>query len=168
MSDLIVVAFDDEATAFAMRAELVKLQGEYLLEMEDVVVVTRTADSKVKLHQVADLTAVGAVSGGFWGLMIGLLFLNPLLGAAVGAGAGAVSGAYSDVGIDDAFMKSLGETFTPGSAAVFLLVRKMTADKVIDRLGAFHAKGRVLQTSLTRDDEASLRAALEQATPAAI
>jgi len=166
MSDLIVVAFDDAETAMAMRAELVKLQREYLLEMEDVVVVTRSLDNKVQLHQVADLTTLGAVSGGFWGAMIGLLFLNPLLGAAVGAGAGALSGAYTDIGINDAFMKELAEGFTPGHAAVFVLVRKMTGDKVIERLRAFHAQGRVLQTSLTHDDEASLRAALEKATPA--
>jgi uncharacterized membrane protein len=165
MSDLIVVAFDDDATAFAMRAELVKLQKEYLLEMEDVVVVTRSFDNKVQLHQVANMTTLGAVSGGFWGMMIGLLFLNPLLGAAVGAGAGALSGAYTDIGIDDTFMKGLGQGFTPGSAAVFVLVRKMTADKVIERLRAFDAKGRVLQTSLTHDDEASLRAAVEKVAP---
>jgi len=167
MSDLIVVEFDDSAKAFAMRAELVKLQTEYLLDMEDVVVVTRSIENKVQLHQVADMTTLGAVSGGFWGLMIGLLFLNPIVGVAVGAGAGAVSGAYTDIGINDSFMRELGESFAPGTAAVFVLVRKMTADKVIERLSAFHIKGRVLQTSLTHDSEAALRAALEKATQAA-
>ena len=86
MSDLIVVAFDDEATAFELRAALVKLQKEYLIEMEDAVVVTKSADGKVALHQAVNLTATGAVGGGMWGALVGLLFLNPLLGAAVGAG----------------------------------------------------------------------------------
>lgn len=161
MSDLIVVAFKDEATAFEMRAELVKLQKEYLLEMEDVVVVTRSADDKVQLHQTANLTALSAVSGGFWGMLVGLLFLNPLAGAAIGAGAGALSGSFSDVGINDDFMRKLGATLTPGTSAVFILVRKFTTDKVVERLAEFHAKGQVLQTSLAKDDEASLRAALE-------
>ncbi len=161
MSDLIVVAFKDEATAFEMRAELVKLQKEYLLEMEDVVVVTRGADDKVQLHQTANLTALSAVSGGFWGMLVGLLFLNPLAGAAIGAGAGAISGSFTDVGINDDFMRDLGKTLTPGTAAVFILVRKFTTDKVVDKLGGFHARGHVLQTSLTKDDEASLRAVLE-------
>lgn len=161
MSELIVIAFDDAATAFAMRAELVALQQEYLLEMEDIVVVTRASDNKVQLHQTANLTAMGAISGGFWGSLIGLIFLNPLLGAALGAGAGALSGALTDIGVNDDFMRGLGRTLTPGTAAVFLLTRKFTADKVIARLGAFRAKGHVLKTSLTRDDEASLRAALE-------
>lgn len=164
MSDLIVVAFDDEATAFEMRAELAKMQKDYLLQMEDVVVVTRSADDKVQLHQAANLTALGAVSGGFWGAFIGLLFLNPFLGALLGAGAGAMSGGLSDIGIDDDFMRDLGASLKPGSAAVFFLTRKITADKVIDRMAQFHAKGHVLQTSLSDDVEAGLRAALAPAT----
>ena len=161
MSDLIVVSFDDDATAFEMRAELVKLQKEYLLEMEDVVVVTRSLDDKVQLHQAANLTALGAASGGFWGLLIGMMFLNPLIGAAIGAGAGALSGNMTDIGINDDFMRGLGQRLKPGTAAVFVLARKFTTDKVIERLGEFRAKGHVLQTSLGHDDEATLRAALE-------
>lgn len=161
MSDLIVVSFDNEATAFEMRAELVKLQKEYLLEMEDVVVVTRSQDDKVQLHQAANLTALGAVSGGFWGLLIGLMFLNPLAGAVLGAGAGALSGNLTDIGVNDDFMRELGQRLKPGSAAVFVLARKFNAEKVVERLGQFRAKGAILQTSLGHDDEATLRAALE-------
>ena len=161
MSDLIVVSFENEATAFELRAELIKLQKEYLLEMEDVVVVTRSEDMKVQLHQVSNLTAMGAIGGGFWGMLIGLMFLNPLAGAVLGAGAGALSGTLSDVGINDDFMKELGQRLKPGTAAVFVLARKFNTDKVAERLGDFRAKGQVLQTSLSHDDEASLKAALE-------
>ena len=108
MSNLIVIGFDDEQAAFEMRAELVKLQKEYLIEMEDVVVVTKDGEGKTRLHQAANLTAAGAVSGGFWGMLIGMFFFNPLLGAAVGAGAGALGGKLSDIGISDQFMKDLG------------------------------------------------------------
>lgn len=161
MSDLIVISFDTEATAFELRAELIMLQKEYLLEMEDVVVVTRSLDDKVQLHQSSNLTAVGALGGGFWGMLIGLIFLNPLIGAALGAGAGALSGSMSDVGINDDFMRELGQRLKPGTAAVFVLARKFNTDKVAERLGDFRAKGQVLQTSLSHDDEASLKAALE-------
>ncbi len=159
MSNLVVVGFDDESTAFAMRAELIKMQKDYLIEMEDVVVVTKDEKDKVKLHQAVNLTASGAVGGGFWGMLIGFLFLNPLAGAAIGAGAGALGGKFSDIGINDTFMKELGETFTPGSSALFVLVRKSTPDKVLDRLKGF--KGKVLQTSLTKDKEEDLRKVLE-------
>jgi uncharacterized membrane protein len=106
------------------------------------------------------LTAAGAVGGSFWGMLIGMIFLNPLVGAAVGAGAGALSSKLSDIGINDKFMKELAETFTPGSSALFVLVRKATPDKVLDQLKGF--KGKVLKTSLTADREEELRKVLEQ------
>jgi uncharacterized membrane protein len=161
MSDLVVMSFPDQQTAFELRAELAKLQKEYLIDMEDVVVVTKDDNGKVKLHQAVSLTAMGAVGGGFWGMLIGLLFLNPLLGAAVGAGAGALSGKLTDVGVDDNFMKQLAESFKPGCAAVFVLVRKVTGDKVLEALKDFRGKGKVLQTSLTKDKEAELRRVIE-------
>ena len=163
MSDLIVISFEDEQTAFALRAELAKLQQEYLIEMDDAVVVTKDDKGKVKLHQAQNLTALGAVGGGFWGTLIGMIFLNPLLGAAVGAGAGALSGALTDIGISNDMMKSFAESFKPGCSALFVLVRKATGDKVLARLSEFTGKGKVVQTSLTKDKEEELRAAIEGA-----
>ena len=118
----------------------------------------------MNLHQAVNLTAAGAVGGGFWGMLIGMIFLNPLLGAAVGAGAGALSGALTDVGIDDKFMQQLAESFQNGCSAIFILVRKATADKVLEGLGAFHGKGKVIQTSLTKDEEDELRKVIEGAS----
>jgi uncharacterized membrane protein len=157
MSDLIVVGFKDEADAFALRKTLVKMQGEYLIELEDAVVVTRDADGKVQLHQATNLTAAGALGGAFWGSLIGLLFLNPLIGAAVGAASGALSGKLTDLGINDDFMKELGATLVAGSSALFVLVRKSTPDKVLAALAPFAGKGKVLQTSLTKDRDDDLR-----------
>lgn len=161
MSDLVAIVFGDEATAFEVRAELVKMQKEYLIDMEDAVVVTKDAEGKTKLHQATNLTAAGAVGGGFWGMLIGLLFLNPLIGAAAGAAGGAIAGRLTDIGISDKMMKELAESFTPGSAALFVLIKKVTADKVLERLKPFAGKGTVFKTSLNKDDEAALRQALE-------
>ena len=161
MSNLIVIGFNNEADAFEMRAALAKLQAQYLIEMEDAVVVTRDPKGKVQLHQAVSLTAAGAVSGGFWGMLIGMLFLNPLAGLAIGAGSGALSGKLSDIGINDQFMKELGATLTEGTSALFVLVRKSTPDKVLEALKPFAGKGRVLQTSLTKDKEEELRKFME-------
>jgi uncharacterized membrane protein len=164
MSDLVAVLFDDESTAFEMRAALVKMQREYLIELEDAVVVSKDAKGKVKLHQAVSLTAAGAFGGGFWGLLFGTLFFMPAVGAAIGAGAGAVSGLISDIGINDNFMKDVARGFKPGTAALFILIRKMTADKVLAELKEFRGKGRVLKTSLTKDTEELLRQTLEAAS----
>ena len=122
MSDLIIVAFPDEATAFAAGKALVALQKEHLIEMEDVVVVTRDDTGKVSLHQSVNLTTGGAIGGGIWGTLIGLLFLNPIVGAAVGAGAGALAGKFTDIGIDDQFLRDIGQSLDKGGAAVGLAV----------------------------------------------
>ena len=109
MSTLVAVVFNDETTAFEMRAALIKMQKQYLLELEDAVVVTRDLQGKTKLDQAMSLTTAGAVGGGFWGMLIGMLFLNPLLGAAIGAGAGALSAKFTDIGLDNQMMKDMGE-----------------------------------------------------------
>ncbi len=163
MSNLVVVVFNDETTAFDMRTALAKMQQEYLIEMEDAVVVTKDLAGKVKLHQAVNLTASGAVGGGFWGMLIGMVFLNPLLGAAAGAGAGALAGKLTDLGISDAMMKELAASFANGSSALFVLVRKATPDKVLEGLKQFAGKGKVLRTSLAKDSEEALRAVLERA-----
>jgi uncharacterized membrane protein len=161
MSNLVAVVFGDETTAFEMRAALAKMQKELLIEMEDAVVVTKSTDGKTQLHQAVNLTAMGAVGGGFWGLLIGLLFLNPLISTAVGVAYGAIVAKLSDIGISDRMMKELAESFKPGSSALFVLVRWATADKVLEGLKPFVGKGKIFQTSLSKDDEAALRRALE-------
>jgi uncharacterized membrane protein len=162
MSTLVVVGYDELFKAEEVRIQLQKLQREYLIDLEDAVVAFKDDKGRIKLDQAVNLTAKGAVSGGFWGALIGLIFLNPLLGWAMGATAGAVSGALTDVGINDNFMKELAATMAPGSSALFVLVRKSTPDKVLEELKG--TGGRILKTSLSNEDEAKLQAALSAAT----
>lgn len=159
MADLIIIAYDSAATAEAARTKLVELQREYLIELGDAVVAVREADGSVKLNQPVNMTAVGAASGGMWGALIGMLFLNPLLGAAMGAGAGALSGKFTDIGINDQFMKDTAAALNPGQAALCVLVRKVTADKVLPAMAPFG--GKVLQTSLSSEQEAKINEALK-------
>jgi uncharacterized membrane protein len=163
MTSLVAVVFKDETTAFEMRTALLRMQKENLIELEDSVVVTRSPKGRVKLDQAVSLTSAGAIGGGFWGMLIGLIFLNPLLGAAIGAAAGGISGRFSDIGVNDQVMREIGQSMQPGSSALFVLVRRATPDKVLDGLKSFTGKGRVFQTSLNKDEESSLREALEQA-----
>lgn len=161
MANLVVIGFDNVHKAEEVRLALFKMQKDYLIDLEDAVVAVKQQDGKVKLHQVHNLTAAGAVRGGFWGTLIGMLFLNPLLGAAAGATAGAVSGALTDLGINNDFMKELAGQLEPGHSALFVLVRKSTPDKVLEEIRGFG--GKVLQTSLSHEDEAKLQAALDAA-----
>jgi uncharacterized membrane protein len=158
MSTLAVIGYPDIFKAEEVRLSLIKMQRDYLIDLEDAVVAVKDPSGKVRLHQAVNLTAAGAARGGFWGALIGLIFLNPLLGMAMGAGAGAVAGALSDIGINDDFMKDLAATMKPGSSALFVLVRSMTPDKVLEELSG--TGGTVLKTSLSHEDEAKLQAAI--------
>jgi uncharacterized membrane protein len=161
MATFIAIEYEDPHKAHEVRLALVRLQREYLIDLEDAVVAVKDAQGKVKLHQAFNLTAAGAISGGFWGTLMGLLFLSPLLGAVIGASAGAVSGGLSDVGINDTFMKQLADGLQPNTSVLFVLVRKVTPDKVLADIKRYG--GTVLQTSLSHEDQAKLQAALDDA-----
>lgn len=165
MSTLVVIGYESELKAEEVRLAMLKLQKEYLIDLADAVVAVRDANGKVKLRQIYNLTAAGALQGGFWGMLMGMLFLNPLFGFAIGTAAGAISGALRDVGIDDNFMKDLAQTLQPGTAALFVLVHQMTPDKVIEDLQKYG--GTVIKTNLCHENEGKLREALsatQQAT----
>ncbi len=164
MSTLIAIVYPTEAKAEEVRQRLFEMQKEYLIKVGDAVIATKTEGGKVKLNQLVNTTAAGAASGSFWGLLIGVLFLNPLLGVAVGAASGAIGGALTDVGINDTFMKDLAANLDPGKAALFVLIQEMTADKVLKEIS--HYGGVVLKTSLDETKEEVLREALQKATAA--
>jgi uncharacterized membrane protein len=158
MSQLAVIGFDDQFKADEVRLDVLRRQRECPINLEDAAVAVKKLDGTVTLHQTYSLARAGAVGGGFWGLLIGTLFLNPVLGLVAGASAGAAAGALADIGIDDEFMKDVAAALRPGSSALFVLVGDVSAEKLIDALHA--TGGTVLQTSLTHVDEARLRDAL--------
>jgi len=162
MSDLVAIIYPTEQKAEEVRQRLFKLQREYLISIKDAVVAVKTDAGSIKLSQLFSTTAAGAATGSFWGLLIGLLFLNPFIGVALGAASGAIGGALTDYGINDAFMKELSTNLQPGNAALFVLIKDMTADKVLREIQ--DAGGTVLKTSLEDAKEKQLRDALAKAS----
>jgi uncharacterized membrane protein len=165
MSDLVVIVYPTEARAEEMRQKLFGLQKEYLIEIGDAAIAVMQEGGKVKLNQLLNTTAMGAASGSFWGLLIGAIFLMPLAGAALGAASGALGGALTDYGINDAFMKDLAGSLQPGNAALFVLVQRVTGDKVLEAIKG--TGGTVLKTSLDHSREQALRDALAGVSAAA-
>ena len=157
MSELVVIAFDDETGAGEMRDALVALQKQRLVTLDDAAVVIRRANGKVKVRQAENLVGAGALGGAFWGMLIGLLLWMPWMGMAVGALSGALGGALSGYGLDDGFVKEVARTIQPGHSALFLLIREATPDRLVDELKRFN--GKIMQTSLSKDDEARLKEA---------
>lgn len=164
MSDLFVVAFDDELKAEQVRLDLRSLKRDHLVDLEEAVVVVRTASGKVRMHHSTHFTASGALGGGFLGMMAGLMLLNPLLaviGGITGTALGAVTGALKELGIDEAFMKDLASQLKPGSSALFILVKEGQPQQIYAEVEKF--RGKILQTQIAHLDEAKLTAALKAA-----
>ena len=161
MSTLVGVLFHTNSGAADALHKLHKLEKEYLLDLEDAVVVTRREDGKVKLKQSVNLVSAGAWEGAFWGALIGMLFTGPLgflLVSGLGAGFGALSGAMSDYGVDDEFVKKVSDGMKPCCSALFVLIRSMTEDKVLEELHGLG--GEIVKTSLSHDAEERLAEAL--------
>jgi uncharacterized membrane protein len=160
--DLIVLGFKGTATADEAITEIEQMQREGLITLDDWARVIRREDGKTDVRQATSTTGTGALGGTFWGMLFGLIFLMPLAGAAIGALTGALAGKFTDVGIDDKFIKDLGNQIQPGTSALFLYVVQATGDKVIDRMRRFEPE--ILRTSLSADADAKLRQAVQSAS----
>ena len=157
MSTLVAIAYPDEATARQARDTLYRLQSERLIELDDTVIAVNE-DDKIRLDQAVNLAGGGALGGAAWGGLLGLIFLMPIAGMAVGAASGAIAGRFTDYGIDDDFVKAISRELQPGHAALFVLVRHATPDRVLEEMRRFG--GTVLRTNLSADAEQRLKAAL--------
>ena len=160
MSDLIAITYDKAQDGWNAFNELANLQKMQLLQLEDAALATKDEKGKVKIKQTLENQVAGtsAVWGGFWGLLIGLLFLAPIFLGLFGALMGYIAGKAGDIGIDDKFIKQVGDSLDPGGAALFMLVVKATPDKVLEQMKKFG--GEVYQTSLSNEDEEKLKQAL--------
>jgi uncharacterized membrane protein len=162
MSDLFVVAFNDELKAEQVRLDLLSLKRSHLGDVEEAVVVIRTVSGKVRMHHATHFTAPGALGGGFLGMMAGLMLLNPVLaviGGITGTALGAVTGALKELGIDEAFMKELASHLKPGSSALFIMAKEAQPEKIYEEVRKFN--GKILQAKLEHQDQNKLRAALD-------
>ena len=159
MTHLVVLGVDspnDAERLFDLAGDLAKQE---LLQLQDAAYAYRDDKGKVRIHQAVSLTGAGAASGALWGTLIGMLFLVPVAGLAIGAASGALAGKLADVGINDDTIKQIGNQLEGGRAAVFLLARSATVDRVIDAIKPFNPT--VIQTNLTKEREEELVEALQ-------
>ncbi|MDX1990961.1 MAG: DUF1269 domain-containing protein [bacterium] len=161
---LIVAAFGDLFQADQALISMIKLQAEHRLDLEDAVVVYKTADGRTRVKQTMELTAADGASIGAWmGLLVGLLLGGPLGGLISGAVAGALISRLNDYGIDNKFIKEVEQEIQPGNSALFILVKQRPTDALTEELKRFDAK--ILRTNLAPLLEAILKRALQGEVP---
>jgi len=161
MSDLLAITFPSEQKAEEVRKTFFTLQKGYLVAIGDAVIAVKTPEGDIKLNQLFSTSAAGAASGAFWGALIGLIFLMPIPGALLGAASGAIAGSMTDFGINDQFMKDVAKAVPVGGAALFVLVEKLSTEKVLEELKG--VGGSILRTSFDKTKEAAINAALSAA-----
>ena len=160
MSNLIVVAFDDAEQAGDVRKALKEMERRGALSLDDAAVITKDEAGKIHTKDEVDSgIGVGAVGGGLLGLLIGGLVF-PIGGLLLGAAGGAVVGKMLDMGIDDKFVKEVGESLPEGGSALFLLVKASDPTLALAALTPY--KGKVLHTTLPPDAEAQLQRVLRK------
>jgi uncharacterized membrane protein len=158
MSDLIAIAYPDEATADAAADEARQLARDLIIQPDAIAVITRDKEGNYHTHTNHHLVGGGATWGMFWGLLFGLLFFVPVFGMALGAGMGALMGKITKSGIDKEFQDQVRDKLQPGTSALFLMVEKVTPDKAVEAMSKYG--GTVIKTSLSKEGEQELQDAL--------
>lgn len=158
MATLTSWRFDSPYGADDALATLEKLQGEALIQVQDAAVVSwEPGHKRPRTRELHSIRRAGALGGGFWGLLFGLIFFIPILALAIGAASGALFGSLADVGISDEFIDQVRQSVTPGTSALFVL----SSDAVIDRVAAEFrdTNAQLISTNLSAEQEAKLREA---------
>jgi len=105
----------------------------------DAVIVRRTPDGRIDLHQTRQKSVgEGAIAGGTIGLLAGLLFGIPVGASLAGLFGGGIFGAR-DTGIKDARLRELGERLEAGEAMACVLVAEDAQAAAAQALGAYGA-----------------------------
>src|SRR5690554_4115565 len=160
MATLTVLKFDDSEAADKALEGLQELRERHVLAIADAAVVTWPQGRRApRTKQAVNTVGVGALGGTFWGMLVGFLFMVPLLGAVVGAAAGALSGALTDIGINDDFIKQVRDEIQPGTSALFLLSSTEAPDRVAEQLSQYNPT--LFSTNLSREQEDKLRELFE-------
>lgn len=161
MATLVAIGYPDQGTAEQARATVSRLEGDLIIQADQVAAISRDLEGKYHVHTSHGGASAGGGAwwGGFWGFLFGLLFFIPFAGLALGAGMGALFGHFGEKGIDKQFQQQVRDYLQPGTSALFVVVEHVTVDKATDALQEYG--GTVIKTSLSEEDTKKLQAALQ-------
>lgn len=159
--EMIVVSFADENMANEVLDTIKKMEDKAIIDLKSGAVVVRDASGKVTIKETSDFDAKqGAIGGAIAGSLLSLLGGSLIKGAILGAAGGAVAGKMIDLGLDDDFLKEIGDSLGISSSAVVALVDFDQVDQAMEELDQF-AGGTILHHTLSDDVYEKLSAAVE-------
>jgi uncharacterized membrane protein len=154
MSELIVIGYDDQASATQAYNQVLALAKDFIVKLTGLAIVNVDAEGKSHVETPQKIVGVSAAGGAMWGMLIGLLFFVPGVGLLLGGAMGALFGKLGKTGVNEQFRSQVQDMLKPGAAAVVIMAEQITEDKFADAMGPFG--GRVLKTSLSEEDEKEL------------
>ena len=160
--ELLVVSFPGEGKADEVLTALRALESEAAVDLESSAVIVHRENDNVSIRESKDYNAQqGAIVGAAGGLLLGALFgKGAIKGALIGAGAGAATGEFIDMGLDDDFLKGVGDQLSQGHSAIVALVEFTHLERATEELDRFEG-GTILHHNLSEDAYQKLSEAVE-------
>jgi uncharacterized membrane protein len=148
MTTFTVWKFEDPDGADRAAAVLADAATDRLVRIDDHAVVRWPVGAeRPTLEHGHDETRHGAGWGALWGLMVGSLFLVPVIGGVAGAALGAISKATQDSGITKEQLEKIRTEVTPGTSALFLVTEHGDLDRLGERFSGRNST--LIATNLT-------------------
>lgn len=142
-TELLVFAFEEEASAAVALAELKEWKKDGIFDIENAAILSRDRNGKIRVKETADPDpGKGALIGGVAGALIGLLAgpAGVAVGAAAGAGAGSLAAHSIDLGIPNDQLEEMANGLQPGTSAIIALIERDCADQVVTKLEQYGAQ----------------------------
>jgi uncharacterized membrane protein len=146
MSELVVLGFESKYKADEVLLELLKSEQETLLDLEDALVITKNAEGKIRVKPCHDLVKPGDLSNELWGGIISSVVYHRSL---------EILDDPNTNPFDPNFLLEVETLLQPNSSALFILIRRVSAEKVLPIFR--NTGGKLLQTTYTEDKAAKLQ-----------
>ena len=131
MNTLSVWRFPTPDGAEVALAELIRLVVGQRASVDDAALIAWPTGRRAPLtRELGSISGSGRLWGGFWGMVLSLIFLTPRAGPVFGAAAGAVAGSLDDFGVIDDFVKRVRDRVTPGTSAIFAITSSSSAHQI--------------------------------------
>jgi uncharacterized membrane protein len=156
MTTFAVLRFPTAGGAQRTLRTLQHFQEQRMIQIEDGAILTWPPGARhPRTKQLSELTRVGVLDGGFWGMLFGLLFSVPFFGVAAGNAIGILANHFVYYGFDEDFIKKVRDQITEDTSALFLL----TNEAVLDRIAVAikNMPFELIPITLSNEQEAQLR-----------
>jgi uncharacterized membrane protein len=162
-SKIVALVFDDPYKADEVRAALLRMEGEGLLDIAETAVLSKKDAKNIRITQDANPVQTGKNIGRLVGSIAGMVLPIPFVLPLLGPQAGSFLANLTDKGIKNKFVKELQKELQPGTSILILLASAERPGRaaVVERVKQWNP--RILQSELLPEVLREIEAALGDA-----